>query len=364
MIGVLIVDDSVVTRRMLSDALAGDGRINVVGTAPNGTIALQKLGQLAPDVVILDVEMPGMDGLETLWHLRVRYPSLPVIMCSALTERGAEVTLRALNAGATDYVTKPSASRGGMEAFRGELLASILAVAEKKAPRPEPVLPARSSSKPEHNAPRRAPVRRPITAVGIGCSTGGPTALAKVFARLPPDLPVPILVVQHMPPLFTRMLADSLRGAFGLSVHEASHGGKVEPGHVYIAPGDHHMTLGRDGVHLVTLLNQDPQENSCRPAVDVLFRSLAGLLGSSVLACVLTGMGRDGTRGAARLVEAGGSVLVQQPESCVVPSMPENVLAAGLAEMALPLDALGDEIVSRARYRARFDSHVVLGSGG
>jgi two-component system chemotaxis response regulator CheB len=361
MIGVLIVDDSVVARRMLSEALWGDSRLRVLGTAPNGAIALQKLGQLAPDVVVLDVDMPGMDGLETLRHLRKSHPYLPVIMCSALTERGAEITLRALNAGATDYVTKPSAKLGdaGREAFRNELVASVLAVgaidvlenkvqaalpADTARPKPEaPVTAPRFSLRPRNSA------RRQVTAIGIGCSTGGPSALSKLLARIPPNLPVPIFVVQHMPPLFTRMLSASLSASLGWQVEEAKHGAKVEPGKAYVAPGDYHMTLGRDGVSLVTLLNQAPHENSCRPAVDPLFRSLAALLGNGVLACVLTGMGRDGARGAGEIVRLGGSVLVQLPETCVVPSMPESVIAAGFAEAALPLDALGDELVARAR---------------
>lgn len=349
MIRVLIVDDSVVVRRMLSDALKGDPRIAVVGTAPNGTIALQKLGQLSPDVVLLDVEMPDMNGIETVQRLRVDYPKLPVIMCSSLTERGAEVTLRALAAGATDYVTKPTASQhDGLSAFKSELLASVLVLGESKSS---------TSGRQSTRAPveatigsrLRAPTRGPIAAVGIGCSTGGPNALAKLFTRLPPDLPVPIFIVQHMPPLFTRMLADSLTASSGVSVREAVHGGAVEPGHAYIAPGDFHMVLGRDGSRLVTVLHQAPPENSCRPAVDVLFRSLADVFGNGVLACVLTGMGRDGTRGAADIVAAGGAMLVQSAESCVVPSMPDGVASAGLAEMALPPTQLGDELVARVR---------------
>jgi two-component system chemotaxis response regulator CheB len=271
-------------------------------------------------------------------------------MCSALTERGAEVTLRALAAGATDYVTKPTASvaqQDGLSSFTNELLASVLVLGEAKAGasrRPSP-RPAEASVV----SLLRTPTRGPVAAIGIGCSTGGPNALANLFSCFPPNLTVPIFIVQHMPPLFTRMLADSLTASSGVSVHEAVHGGAVEPGHAYIAPGDFHMVLGRDGVRLVTLLNQAPPENSCRPAVDVLFRSLASNFGSGVLACVLTGMGRDGTRGAGDIVDAGGAVLVQDAGSCVVPSMPDGVANAGLAEMSLPLDQLGHELVARVR---------------
>jgi two-component system chemotaxis response regulator CheB len=351
MIRVLIVDDSVVVRRMLTEALSGDPRINVVGTAPNGAIALQKLGQLSPDIVILDVEMPDMDGIETVRRLRVHYPKLPVIMCSSLTERGAEVTLRALAAGATDYVTKPSASvaqRDGLSSFKGELLASVLVLGEAKATPPVRIS-TRSPAQPSGVTLLRPPTRGPIAAIGIGCSTGGPNALARLFSRLPADLPVPIFIVQHMPPLFTRMLADSLTASSGVSVHEAVQGGSIEPGHAYIAPGDFHLVVGHEGARLVTMLNQGPPENSCRPAVDVLFRSLADVYGQRLLACVLTGMGSDGTRGAGDIVAAGGAMLVQDSESCVVPSMPDGVAKAGLAEMALPLEQLGDELVARAR---------------
>lgn len=351
MIRVLIVDDSVVVRRMLSDALAGDARVSVVGTAPNGAIALQKLAQVSPDVVILDVEMPDMDGIETVRRLRVDYPRLPVIMCSSLTERGAEVTLRALAAGATDYVTKPAAAvarEDGLASFKAELLASVLALGKAEANAPPP-RPSRAPSEASVVSFLRTPTRAPIDVIGIGCSTGGPNALARLFTRIPPDLTVPIFIVQHMPPLFTRTLAERLTASSGVSVHEATEGAVVQSGHAYIAPGDFHMVVARDGVKLVTLLNQGPPENSCRPAVDVLFRSLAAVFGRGVLACVLTGMGRDGTFGAREIVAAGGVMLVQDAESCVVPSMPEGVASAGLAEMALPLEQLGDELVSRVR---------------
>lgn len=349
MIRALVVDDSVVVRRMLSDALASDPRITVAGTAPNGSIALQKLSQLAPDIVILDVEMPDMDGIETVKHLRRDYPSLPVIMCSALTERGADVTLRALAAGATDYVTKPTAAgtqAEGLAAFRQDLISRVIAFTTPRsirAPslRPHSTVPATPSS-------TRDSVTA-IAAIGIGCSTGGPSALRELFSRIPNNLPVPVFIVQHMPPLFTRTLAESLSVSSGLVVREAEHGGLVEPGRVYIAPGDYHLVLGREGARAVTLLNQAPPENSCRPAVDVLFRSLATFYGRALVACVLTGMGHDGTVGAEKIVAAGGRVLVQSPETCVVSSMPKSVVSKGFAEAALPLNRLADQLVMRAR---------------
>jgi two-component system, chemotaxis family, protein-glutamate methylesterase/glutaminase len=353
MIRVLVVDDSVVVRRMLTDALSSDSRISVVGAAPNGSVALQKLEQLAPDVMILDVEMPDMDGIETVRRLRVDHPKLPVIMCSSLTERGAEVTLRALAAGATDYVTKPTAAtaqQDGLSSFKSQLLTSVIALGARRSSVRPPIAAPTAPAKPV--PVRRESVRPTVAVLGIGCSTGGPNALAKLFSRLPNDLPVPIFIVQHMPPLFTRMLADSLRASSGVSVHEAEHAGVALPGHAYIAPGNFHLAVARDGVRLVTLLNQGPLENSCRPAVDVLFRSLASVFGGGVLACVLTGMGQDGARGAADISAAGGSILVQSSDTCVVPSMPEAVATAGLAEAALPLERLGDELVLRVRRSA------------
>ncbi len=350
MIRVLVVDDSVVVRRMLTDVLNGDSRITVVATAPNGAIALQKLTQVNPDLVLLDVEMPDMDGIETVQRLRETFPRLPVIMCSSLTERGADVTLRALAAGATDYVTKPTAAvtqADRLDSFKAQLVEKVLALGHASllpgAP-PPPRLPS---------MPTLAPVvrlgREPIAALCIGCSTGGPNALTEIFRSIPADLPVPILIVQHMPPLFTKMLAERLSASSGVRVVEAEHGASVEPGSVYIAPGDHHMVLGRDGVRVVTLLNREPPENSCRPAVDVLFRSAARFYGGGVLGCVLTGMGQDGARGARDIVEAGGAVIVQSADTCVVPSMPGAVVAAGLADKVLPLSQLAHELVSRVR---------------
>jgi two-component system chemotaxis response regulator CheB len=350
MIRVLVVDDSVVVRRMISDVLNADTRITVVATAPNGAIALQKLTQVNPDLVLLDVEMPDMDGIETVARLRETFPRLPVIMCSSLTERGADVTLRALAAGATDYVTKPTAAvtqADRLDSFKSQLIEKVVALGHASLLPAPPLLSRLPAS------PSLAPVVRlgkePISALCVGCSTGGPNALGELFRGLPSDLPVPIFIVQHMPPLFTRMLAERLAAASGVSVVEAEHGATVEPGRAYIAPGDNHLLVGRDGARVVTLLNKEPPENSCRPAVDVLFRSVARLYGAGVLACVMTGMGHDGARGSRNIVDAGGNVIVQSAETCVVPSMPGAVVAAGLADKVLPLSQLASELVARVR---------------
>ncbi|HYQ14384.1 MAG TPA: chemotaxis protein CheB, partial [Polyangiaceae bacterium] len=247
MIKVLIVDDSVVTRRLLNDVLVADPRIQVVGSAANGAIALQKLPLLEPDVVLLDVEMPDMDGIETVSRLRPHHPRLPVIMCSSLTERGADVTLRALSAGATDYVAKPSASGQGLEAFKAELTRKVVTLGEASHGRFGTVRPQPSIAAPPPAPVARLPVARQrqteVTALAIGCSTGGPNALATLFEGLPRDLSVPVFITQHMPPLFTKILADRLTASSGVTVVEARHEQVVEPGKVYVAPGDYHLRV-------------------------------------------------------------------------------------------------------------------------
>ncbi len=343
---VLIVDDSVVVRKVLTDALSADPGLEVVGAAANGSIGLQKIPQVNPDVVILDVEMPELDGVETVRRIRAGWPNLPVIMCSALTERGADTTLRALANGASDYVTKPSqlGSRDhALSFFKAELVAKVKALTST-ASLPAPPLRATAPT-----VPRTAGGKAPVTVLAIGCSTGGPNALATLFQGIPRDIPVPVFITQHMPPLFTKLLADRLAIQTGLSVTEAKAGDLVEPGKVFIAPGDYHMTVVRDGVRTRIALNQDQPENSCRPAVDVMFRSIAKLYGPGVLGTVLTGMGQDGARGAQDIVDAGGSLIVQDAASCVVPSMPGAVVAAGLSDAQYPIDRLAQELMFRIR---------------
>lgn len=344
MIRVLVVDDSVVVRRVLTETLESDGDVRVVGTAATASIGLQKIALLGPDVVVLDVEMPEMDGIEAVRRIRASWPTLPVVMCSTLTERGAEATVRALAAGATDCVAKPSSLGGkgdGMSSFRDELTTKVKALRPRAPARVAPVIPL--------PPPRRIAADRAVTAVGIGCSTGGPNALARLFESLPADLPVPIFIVQHMPPLFTKILAERLSASSRVRVVEAAHGEPVVAGQAYVAPGNYHMVVSREAGDVRIALNQDAQENSCRPAVDVLFRSLAEVYGAGALVAVLTGMGRDGARGASEVVSAGGRVIVQDAESCVVPSMPGAVASLGIAEGAFSLERIGGELVRRVR---------------
>jgi two-component system, chemotaxis family, protein-glutamate methylesterase/glutaminase len=343
-IGVLVVDDSVVIRRIVSNVLDGDPDITVVGTAANGRIALDKLDVLRPDIVILDVEMPVMDGLATLRELRRTHPTLPVVMFSTVTERGAMATLDALAAGATDYVTKPThatSATASVDRVRAELIPKIkglVGAARTRAlfaNRPLPKAPT----------PTSPAVRQDrVDVIVIGASTGGPDALSSIVAGLRSDLSVPILVVQHMPPLFTRLFAARLDRNSALHVAEAVDGQRVEPGHIIVAPGDQHLTVRRQGTDLRVRLTQEPPENYCRPSVDVLFRSAAAVYGAGVVACVLTGMGRDGAKGAERVLAAGGRIIVQDEASSVVWGMPGAVVAAGVATDVVPLGQIADRL--------------------
>jgi two-component system chemotaxis response regulator CheB len=347
-IRVLVVDDSVVIRRLLSDILSQDPEIELAGTAPNGRIALAKLPQLNPDIVTLDIEMPELDGLGTLPELRKAYPKLPVIMFSTLTERGALATLDALALGATDYVTKPAnvgSVAAAIQSVKDQLIPKIKALCPLAHPpvagRPITLAPRVPAERLANQAPQRCSI------VVIGSSTGGPQALAVVLKKLPPNFPVPIVIVQHMPPVFTNHLANRLNQECGLQVREAAGGETLEAGQVLIAPGNFHLELKRQGVAIKTIVQQGPPENSCRPAVDVLFRSAAEVFGPGCVGVVLTGMGQDGMRGSERIVSAGGMVIAQDEPSSVVWGMPRAVAEAGLARHVLSLESIPNELTRR-----------------
>jgi len=350
-IRVLVVDDSVVVRRLVSDALSADGALEVVGVAANGRIALARIPQLNPDLITLDIDMPEMDGLETLRELRKTQPRLPVIMFSTVTERGASATLDALALGANDYVTKP-ANLGSIslaiEHVREQLIPVIKAhcrLSEGSTPRPVmfrqpcPSVPVLPRSRPQPHAPPEI--------VAIGVSTGGPNALAELIPQLPADLGVPVVIVQHMPPIFTGLLAERLASRARIRVEEGRPGKAIEAGGAWIAPGDFHMVLRRDGNAVTIRTHQESPENSCRPSVDVLFRSVVEVYGPRALGVIMTGMGQDGLRGCERIWEAGGAVLAQDEASSVIWGMPGLVVQAGMADRVLPLHQLADEIVRR-----------------
>lgn len=346
-IRVMIVDDSVVIRQLVRHALEQDPGIEVVGSAPNGRLALNKIPLLNPDVITLDIEMPEMDGLAMLGALRPDYPDIRVVMFSTLTERGALATLEALSLGADDYVTKAS-NAGSLDVSLANLREQLLPKIHqffnpKEAPPqtgPKLVAPRSASTATGRNSERGVSASQAREVVVIGISTGGPAALAEVLPRFPSDFDRPILIVQHMPPLFTRLLAQRLNQQTPLEVREAANGDPVLPGQIYIAPGDHHMRLVRTGRGIRVALDQGPPENSCRPAADVLFRSAWETYGGAVVAAVLTGMGQDGMRGAEQLRSAGAHVIVQDEATSVVWGMPGAVAGRGLADDIVPLNEI------------------------
>jgi len=341
-IRVLVVDDSVVIRRLVTHALEEDPLLEVVGAAANGVIALQRIPQFTPDVITLDIEMPEMDGLETLKRVRREFPQIRVIMFSTLTERGAAITMEALTLGADDYVAKASNEGSldrSMARLREELVPKIKQFFHLYSAGREACLP---ESVPVAATPAPVPNPRPLSfkprVVALGVSTGGPTALGAILPQIPASFPLPVLIVQHMPPLFTRLLAERLNANCKIPVKEAGQNTIVAPGEILIAPGDFHMkVVARDnGVRV--LLDQTPQQNSCRPAVDALFSSIGEVYGGAVIAAVLTGMGQDGLRGAEILKARGASIIAQDEESSVVWGMPGAVVNAGIADRVLPLD--------------------------
>lgn len=347
----LVVDDSVVIRRLVSDVLSADPDIEVVGTAVNGRAALHKVELLSPDVITMDIEMPELDGIGAVRELRKSGNRVPIIMFSTLTERGASATFDALAAGATDYVAKPanvgSVTRS-LEQVRDSLVPRIKALAPRSASASLSTFGPPGAAGTRVAAPRlRAQVSTTYRALVIGSSTGGPEAVATLLAGLP-RLEVPVAVVQHMPPVFTRQFAARLDRLVPYDVVEATHGTRMLPGTVHIAPGDHHLRLRSLAGAFVTQLDQGEPENYCRPAVDVLFRSAAEVVGP-VLAVVLTGMGHDGARGAESIVRRGGTVLAQDRATSVVWGMPGAVAAAGLAEELLPLGEIATAVVRRLR---------------
>jgi two-component system chemotaxis response regulator CheB len=354
-IRVLIVDDSAVIRRLLSDLLKEDPQIEVVGMAGNGEIALPKIQQLHPDIVTLDMEMPVMDGIETLKALRKSHSKLPVIMFSTLTERGSSATLDALALGASDYVTKPANVGSvieGMERIREELIPKIKALCRRKDITTAGVQAAPAIEARPQRVFKAIKPSSGVDVLAIGVSTGGPNALAELLPALGKNFPVPVVIVQHMPPLFTRLLAERLGNISGFRCQEGSVGQLIRPGQVWVAPGGFHMETERVRDGVILQLNEEKPENSCRPAVDVLFRSVAKTYGSKVLAVVLTGMGQDGLKGCEVIQAAGGQILAQDEASSVVWGMPGAVSNAGLAEKVLPLKELAAEILKRVQPKA------------
>lgn len=342
-IRVLVVDDSVVVRRLVSDALAADPAIEVVGVAQNGSIALHKVETLKPDLITMDIEMPVMNGIEAVAALRAKGHRMPIVMFSTLTEHGASATLDALAAGATDYVTKPI-NTGPMDQAVHMIGAQLL-------PKIKGLFRAPSAARrPTVLAPKITAPKAPRVVV-IGSSTGGPEALSKLVSGFQRPLPVPVLIVQHMPPLFTAQLAARLDRNGPHRVVESQGGERLEAGTIYIAPGDFHLEVVESRGHLSTKISHGDQVNFCRPAVDVLFRSSVAAFGGDQLAVVLTGMGSDGRDGARAIVEAGGRVYAQDEATSVVWGMPGAVATAGLAHSLYAIDQMASAIARTVETR-------------
>lgn len=380
----LVIDDAVLYRKILSDAIAQVNELELVGTAPTGAIGLKKIPALGVELVLLDVHMPEMDGVDTLKHIKSEFPAIKVIMISGVSDRSATETITALELGAIDFIAKPMGSdfEGNMvtivAALRGALqfiphsrnalghhirndnpthsllhqptslhlhenhLSSIDTKSERKAtPFKKSILP-----------PQKDNITTPhfFSILAIGVSTGGPEALTRLIPTFPQNFPLPVVMVQHMPPGFTKSLADSLDKKSAIHVCEAKSGDVLQAGTIYLAPGGHHMVLRQENHNVVVQLNDDPPENSCRPAVDVLFRSVAQIYGGKgILSVILTGMGSDGAIGVQHLKEKGCYSITQSEETCVVYGMPRAVDELGLSDASLPLESIVPHIMQKLR---------------
>ncbi len=381
----LVVDDASMFRRAITEALNKIPDVQVVGSAATGKLALQRIAELEPDVMTLDIDMPGMDGLEVLDALREQGRDVGVIVVSALTPTGGRMTIRALEKGAFDFILKPTTSGAeeSLEAIYRELLPRIRALGHRRSisrilrtpqPAATATVPADAQSLLAPGAPRLAPIAKPsatplaveaitqraqrithrqnIRLLVIGVSTGGPNALAQLIPALPPDLGVPVLIVQHMPPVFTQSLAESLSQRSKIPVREAQHGEPLRDNVVYLAPGGRQMRIapGDNGATLVKITD-DPPENNCRPSVDYLFRSVARDFPARVVAAILTGMGSDGAAGVRLLKQQGARIVAQDEASCVVFGMPKAAIETGAVDDVVTLDEMAQTLVTAVRGR-------------
>jgi len=336
-IRVLVIDDSALMRQLLSALLSEDPEIEVVGTANDPFMARDRIKALNPDVVTLDIEMPQMDGLTFLRKLMELRP-MPVVMCSTLTQAGAEATLQALEIGAIDFIAKPTSNiAGGMSDLAAELRSKVKTAAR-----------ARISTR--RTAPKQAPIKHGLLGniaeklIVIGASTGGVEALKEVLIHLPPDTP-PILIAQHMPPRFTTAFANRLNNECPMTIHEAAHDQPVERGHVYIAPGAHHLELNRKNGRFFCLLHDAAQVSGHRPSVDVLFRSFARIAARMTIGVILTGMGKDGAEGMLELRQAGATTFGQDEESSLIYGMPRVAYERGAVMHQYSLSKMSDAIL-------------------
>jgi len=364
MIRVMVVDDSPLVRRIATDILSADPELAVVATAANAEFALAKLEREQPDVITLDLEMPGIGGLAAIPRIMARRPT-PIVVLSAHARRGAELTLQALEAGAVGFVMKPDGSlSGGLPAVGRELVESVKEAARSRVVARAPSVPAAAASAVTDASGAAAGARVSTPApqgcgafdlVAIGTSTGGPVALKSVLSALPADFPVPVVVVQHMPPVFTKAFADRLDAVCAVSVKEAEHGDALVAGRVLVAPGAVHLTVQRDGGSPRAELDARDPVSGHRPSVDVLMQSVAAQYGERALGVIMTGMGRDGADGLHELRLRGGRVLAQDQESSVIYGMNREVIENGDADEVVPLEAIGARLdgLVRAAHPAR-----------
>jgi two-component system, chemotaxis family, protein-glutamate methylesterase/glutaminase len=349
-IRVLVVDDSHVIRGLLTRTLDSDPGIKVVATASNGKAAIEEIGKTEIDVVVLDIEMPVMDGMTALPQIIAVRPGVQVIMASTLTLKGASISMKAISRGAVDYVPKPTSTGeiNSAEGFKRDLIAKVKSwgnVGRKRKPTAAaPAAPNTALKKLYSAGPiklRDMPNLFRPDCLAIGSSTGGPQALFKVFQMLGKVTNIPVFVTQHMPATFTTILAEHLAQASGMPAAEAKDGEPVTAGRIYVAPGDFHMTVSAEGGRKVLHLDTNPPENFCRPAVDPMLRSLAKAYNGKVVVMMLTGMGQDGSKGSRVIVDSGGVVAAQDEATSVVWGMPGAVTSAGLCSAVLPLSDIG-----------------------
>lgn len=365
---VLVVDDSIMYRRIVQDVLESFSGVEVVGTAGNGKIAMSKAAVLKPDLMILDIEMPEMDGLEVLEHIKNGLSHTAAIVFSTFTTEGARITLRALELGAFDFIPKPSLgtleeNRDRLKTLVGPMLETLCRQKTKKmeiVSLPEPQIVQRIPMPPAIS--RRG--KHASRAVGIGISTGGPVALTKLIPKIPEDIGVPIFIVQHMPPMFTHAMAGKLDAISRIAVKEAVDGETVCVNTAYIAPGGKQMKIARlgPGGHLVIRVTDDPPENNCKPSVDYLFRSISHHYGRHATGVIMTGMGYDGTEGLRQMKQAGAWVIAQSESTCAVYGMPRKPVEMGIVDVIAPLDLMADEICRTILHRSPASPWTHVGS--
>jgi len=352
----LVVDDTIVYRKIVGDVLKQIPGVEVVGTANNGKIALSKIASLKPDLVSLDIEMPEVNGIEVLQALKDQPDAPLVIMLSTLTQEGSEMTIKALELGAFDFVPKPSDGKmaDNMQKVKKSILPIITALKRQRTrfkrretAQAKPLVKDNRVNRPSSAAKSTSIIQSKSEIIGIGISTGGPNALTKMIPMLPKDLKAPVLIVQHMPPMFTASLANSLNNKSNLEIKEARNGDTIESGKVFIAPGGRQMKIvaAADGIARKIKITDDPPENSCRPSADYLFRSIAQHYVGRATGVIMTGMGSDGSKGLVQMKNNGSTIIAQNEETCTVFGMPKEPIESGIADIVVPLEDIAREIV-------------------